>query len=924
MSSLPSSSARRVRAALGAVLATASLATASLATVSVATAVGVPSESAATRLGAPVGQWRISPLDDGTWQVTWTSPVRLPIGSDRPRIVLRGADADARIGTASLDAAGRRVTATVAGVGRPAIGDLDVVLSGDRLDATGDDLAVGAGAAARRAGRERPDFPDLDVDPGAPGSYPTTTSDYVLDPVKLPGMPQPIEMVGHVVEPAAAAPTGPRPLVLFLHGRHEFCYLPDAGDEEYPSGEWPCAAPEQEIPSHLGYDYAQRLLASQGVATVSIRVNGINAQDYRLADGGADARAAIVAAHLDHWVTLAAAHDVDLSRVVLVGHSRGGEGVARAALQIPLTAPYRIVGEVLLAPTDFSFQTSPYVPSVTVLPSCDGDVSDLQGQRFTDVGRDVLADDTALRSSVMVLGANHNFFNTEWTPGLSVAPSIDDWGGGEDGSCGSVENGRLTPQGQQDVGAAYIAGAVHLFADDDQRYLPMFDGSPVRVPSVGDATVLSAAIGGGRDVRRPRADTGLSLPQGGATSRFCQGRFSAPDARTDCDPEVSGAVAPHWYSSWEGAVTRTFADLAWSSSGQSAGLVLDRPLDLAAAGDRLELRTIVDPASGPVEFGVRLTDEAGHAEVFTPEGGSPVSVFAADQPRLWAQAVVVDPSGRAGLDLSRIVQVDVVGRSARGHVWIADLSSAPATLASVPERRAPTVSIGRARTLEGDGTPRLRTLEVPVTVEGLTRPARVRIVVVGQGRGERSVYPLDLAPGQTTATVPVTYEADRRDDYRRVTQVAAFAVDGAMPDLYAGQARVDDDDPAPPTTITVLDRRVEEGEPIRVRVAVRGRSDKSLGASLTALLSEDEGERLLQVGDLPGFYRKDTFLPDHPRWSLARAYFSLYDSLERQRTVEFEIPTRRDREVEGTEAFRFVVQVDRRSVTRTVRVDDAR
>lgn len=909
-----------MRATLGAVLAAATLAGTATASAA-ATATAVP--GAAAGRAEQIGRWSVAPLADGSWEVAWTAPARLPIGSDRPRIVV--ADADARVGTATLDAAGRRVSAVVAGIARPAVADLDVVLSGDRLDEAGDDLAARVGTAARRAGAPDPGFPDLDVDPGVLGSFPVVSSDYQLDPVKLPGMPQPIEMVGHVVEPASDAATGPRPLVLFLHGRHEFCYLPDAGPDDYPSGDWPCRAPEQEIPSQLGYDYAQRLLASQGYATVSVRVNGINAQDYRLADGGASARAAIVAAHLDHWATIAGAHDVDLSRVVLVGHSRGGEGVARAALQIPLTAPYRIVGEVLLAPTDFSYQTSPYVPSVTVLPYCDGDVSDLEGQRFTDVGRDVLGDDTALRSSVLVFGANHNFFNTEWTPGLSAAPSMDDWGGSEDGTCGSVENGRLTPQGQQDVGATYISGAVHLFADGDQRYLPMFDGSPVHVASVGDAEVLSSAIGGGRDLRRPRLDTGLSLASAGASSRFCTGRTSAPDSRTDCDPDAAGAVAPHWYGNGEGAPTRTFAEFGWTASGQSAGLVLDRPLDLSGAGARLALRTIVDPSTGPVALGVRLTDADGHAEVFTPEGGSTLPVLPADQPRLWAQAVLVDPTGRAGLDLARIVQVDLVGRSTRGHLWLADLAAASPSLAPVPQRRAATVSIGTVRTLEGDGAPKQRTLQVPVTVSGLTRPARVRIVVVGQARGDRAVYPLDLAPGQTSATIPVTYEADRRDDYRRITQIVAFAVDGAMPDQSNGQARVDDDDPAPRTTVDVRDRRVQEGEPIRVRVTVHGRSDKNLGVSLSAQTEGRQPAHPLQVGDLPASYRAEVYLPEeHLGWSLARAYFSLYENLEKKRTVEFSIPTLRDRVTEGTETFRFAVQIDRRTVIRTVRVDDAR
>ncbi len=158
--------------------------------------------------------------------------------------------------------------------------------------------------------------------------------------------------------------------------------------------------------------------------------------------------------HLDHWTGLAAEHQVDLDQVVLVGHSRGGEGVNRASIRIPLSAPYRIVGQVLLAPTDFASQTAPYVPTVTVLPYCDGDVYDLQGQKFTDVGRDLTSDDTSLKSSVLVMGANHNFFNTEWTPGVAVAPSWDDWFGPKDQPCGRPAPDRLSKSGQRAVGTA--------------------------------------------------------------------------------------------------------------------------------------------------------------------------------------------------------------------------------------------------------------------------------------------------------------------------------------------------------------------------------------------------------------------------------------------------------------------------------------
>ena len=139
----------------------------------------------------------------------------------------------------------------------------------------------------------------------------------------------------------------------------------------------------------------------------------------------------------------------DLGDVILVGHSRGGEGANRASAEIPLSAPYRISGQILIGPTDFGRQSAPYVPTVTMLPYCDGDVVDLQGQTFTDVARDYAPGDTALHSSLMVLGANHNFFNTEWTPGLSLAPSFDDWFSDGNGTCSYGTPSRLTKTEQR-------------------------------------------------------------------------------------------------------------------------------------------------------------------------------------------------------------------------------------------------------------------------------------------------------------------------------------------------------------------------------------------------------------------------------------------------------------------------------------------
>ena len=60
---------------------------------------------------------------------------------------------------------------------------------------------------------------------------------------------------------------------------------------------------------------------------------------------------------------------VDLDDVGLMGHSRGGEGVVRAALlNAARPRPYGIRALVALAPTDFTRPTIPGVATSVILP----------------------------------------------------------------------------------------------------------------------------------------------------------------------------------------------------------------------------------------------------------------------------------------------------------------------------------------------------------------------------------------------------------------------------------------------------------------------------------------------------------------------------------------------------------------------------
>ena len=265
-----------------------------------------------------------------------------------------------------------------------------------------------------------------------PGPYRTQRLQYELPALAVDGYPAPVEVVAEVTTPVGAA--GARPLVLFLHGRHSTCYR--GGPAGASSGDWPCAPGWRPVPSHRGYRYITDVLASQGYVTVSIAANGINGQDGVFIDGGAAARSQLIRHHLALWAEWATVGGdpwggrflgrVDLHELVLVGHSRGGEGVERAAIDSDVDDPWQIKGLALIGPTAFGRQVAPGVHTTVVLPFCDGDVTSLEGQQYVDIGRD-LTTDRALRTSVMAMGTNHNFYNTEWTPGLARAPAWDDW-----------------------------------------------------------------------------------------------------------------------------------------------------------------------------------------------------------------------------------------------------------------------------------------------------------------------------------------------------------------------------------------------------------------------------------------------------------------------------------------------------------------
>ncbi|MFG2359546.1 hypothetical protein [Streptomyces sp. NPDC048521] len=857
--------------------------------------------STATDGGTLPPGWRIT---DGRSapQLEWRSDRPVPMGDARVEFRSGGR----LLGVPKPGADGHTFRLPLEARRTNELAGLQVWSGGRRLDARD---AAGAASAARPPAP----LPANGVDPGKSGSYRTRTGEYGLKSVRLPGFPAPVEMRAVVVAPVGAS--GRRPLALFLHGRHYTCYR---GRDI--TGDWPCKAGAEPVPSHRGYLRDQKLLASQGYVTVSISANGVNAQDWAAEDGGAQARSSLVRQHLARWAEWAehpgAAPAVvrespraDLSRVLLVGHSRGGEGVNRAALDSLYPPPadqdgyhgpvrWRIRGTVLIGPTVFGQNPVPDVPSVTILPGCDGDVSDLQGEVYVD-GTRAVSGGTALHSAVYVIGANHNFFNSEWTPGQAAAPAEDDFfddAQHPDAVCGKRAATRLTADQQHRAGATYIAAAARLFVAGDDRVRPLLDGSGKRAPSADPARVLSHAVGARRGAGF-LPDGGLSVTGG----KLCDAVDPSP-ART-CLGQGAKGSSPH-FAPWETdrEAGRHAIALRWTRAGSPVRVSAGKPLSLSGATS-LALRLFVPPNSRGTQLDVSLTDAAGRKATLgrVRADGLPGSERTASY---WARElrVPLTAATRAGLDLKSVKSLALTPRSGSGRAWLMDAWGWRAGTPAVRAAALARVDLGRTAVDEGDSG--VRTYHVPVRVTG-RGSGQVRVYVVDPATGRATDRLVTVRPGGHDLDVPIEVKGNTRYGADVSYDVLVKAVRGAVVGSHRGGITVHDDDPAPTTTVTPVADRVGEGQSLIWRVSLSEAVDVDMNAMFT-VVPVDGPE--LSTKDVPARWLEDTAgaKPDPERaLSTVDGLYLWVDIPSGRTSADITVPTVKDRVTEPAESVRF-------------------
>ncbi|MDD3346676.1 alpha/beta hydrolase family protein, partial [Oscillibacter sp.] len=200
-----------------------------------------------------------------------------------------------------------------------------------------------------------------------------------------------------------------RPVVVIVHGSHP---IEKASEARYDTG----------------FNYLTQALSEQGNLVLSMNV----AMNYSFEDGepyGNERTRQILARQLsllkkavdgDKKVFNRDLSGVgDFSKVVLLGHSRGGLDVLECAENLP--EGMRTVGVVSVAPSTYKAWETPLpnVPVGIVIPQMDGDVISLDG---SDIYEQLLVDEryTSTAELIYLKGANHGYFNTQLTQPVNV------------------------------------------------------------------------------------------------------------------------------------------------------------------------------------------------------------------------------------------------------------------------------------------------------------------------------------------------------------------------------------------------------------------------------------------------------------------------------------------------------------------------
>ncbi len=255
---------------------------------------------------------------------------------------------------------------------------------------------------------------------------------------------------------------GPFPLALIVHGNHGMADFSDPG-----------------------YRYLGELLASRGFILASIDENFLNSGLFHDPPKQQAVRGWVLLEHLKLWRDWSRDPDnpfgvrIDFDRIALMGHSRGGEAAATAALfnqlahypdDAGITFDYHfpIRSVVAIAPADGQYKPAGQwralenVNYFTFQGANDADVSSFVGSRQWDRVRYSGGD--WFKSELYIYRANHGQFNTVWGRSdvgyplgwfLNLKPLLD-------------------PEDQRRIARIYISAFLEATLNQRREYIQIF------------------------------------------------------------------------------------------------------------------------------------------------------------------------------------------------------------------------------------------------------------------------------------------------------------------------------------------------------------------------------------------------------------------------------------------------------------------
>lgn len=260
-------------------------------------------------------------------------------------------------------------------------------------------------------------------------------------------------------------PSGPGsfPLVLCVHGNHNMADYSDPG-----------------------YAYLGEHLASRGFIFVSVDENFFNGHFFGSLKTENDGRGWMLLQHLKLWREWSQDTEnpfhsiVDMDRIGLIGHSRGGEAAAIAGsfnrlshypddATVAFDFDFNIRAIIAIAPSDGQYrpagQPTPLenVSYLTVQGAHDADVSSFSGAR--QYNRVTFTDESYwFKAYLYSYRSNHGQFNTVW--------GNNDWG--MPGGLILNRKALLAGEKQRKIALVYFTAFLEANLLDKKGYIPMF------------------------------------------------------------------------------------------------------------------------------------------------------------------------------------------------------------------------------------------------------------------------------------------------------------------------------------------------------------------------------------------------------------------------------------------------------------------